>query len=150
LLAAFSWGYANFASKRLGRVNPLALVVWGSLVVPVPMGLASWVFEGRGVIVESFTHAGCATVLSVAYIVYASTHIGYSLWSWLLARYPASTVTPFALLVPVVGMLSSAIFLGEPLPAWKFEAGVLVIAGLALNIFGPRFRRVAPVALGRV
>ena len=150
LLAAMSWGYANFASKRLGRVNPLALVVWGSLVVPVPMGLASWVFEGRGVIAESLTHAGWATVLSVAYIVYASTHIGYSLWSWLLARYPASTVTPFALLVPVVGMLSSAIFLGEALPVWKFEAGALVIAGLALNIFGPRFRRAVPVAPGRV
>lgn len=142
LLAATSWGYANFSSKRLGRVNPLSLVVWGSLVVPVPMLIASLIFEGPELIAHSLTHMSAATLWSVAYIVYGSTLVGYSLWSWMLSRYPASTVTPFALLVPVFGMLSSAIVLGEPLPVWKLEAGALVIAGLALNIFGPRLRLV--------
>src|SRR4051812_13467968 len=73
LLAATSWGFANFTSKRLGKVNPLALVVWGSLVVPVPMALASAIFEGPDVIVHSLTHVGSAAILSVAYIVYLST-----------------------------------------------------------------------------
>jgi len=116
LLAACSWGFANFSSKRLGRVNALSLVVWGSLVVPVPMGLASLIFEGPDVIVHSLTHMSAATLWSVAYVVYASTLVGYSLWSWLLSRHAASVVTPFALLVPVCGMLSSAWWLGEPLP----------------------------------
>jgi len=147
LLAATSWGYANYSSKRLGRVNPLSLVVWGSLVVPVPMMIASLIVEGPELIGHSLTHMNAATLWSVAYIVYGSTLVGYSLWSWLLSRHPASTVTPFALLVPVFGMLSSAVVLGEPLPVWKLEAGALVIAGLALNIFGPRWRR---VALGKV
>jgi len=147
LLAACSWGFANFSSKRLGRVNPLALVVWGSLVVPVPMTLASLLFEGPEAIRHSLTHLSTATVLSVAYIVYASTLVGYSLWSWLLSRHAASAVTPFALLVPVFGMLSSAALLGEPLPAWKFQAAALVIAGLALNIFGPRLRRITAGAV---
>ena len=139
LLGACSWGYANFSSKRLGRVNPLALVVWGSLVVPVPMILASLTFEGPSVIAQSLTHLGAATLGSVAFIVYGSTLVAYSVWSWLLARHLASTVAPFTLLVPIVGMLSSAVFLGESLPTWKIQAGVLVIAGLALNLFGPRF-----------
>jgi O-acetylserine/cysteine efflux transporter len=142
LLAAVSWGFANFTSKRLGRVNPLALVVWGSLVVPVPMAVASLVFEGPDVIVRSLTQVSNTANLSVAYIVYLSTLVAYSLWSWLLARHPATTVTPFALLVPVFGMLSSALVLGEPLPAWKLEAAALVIAGLSLNVFGPRWQRV--------
>jgi len=141
LLAATSWGFANFTSKRLGKVNPLALVVWGSLVVPLPMGLASVVFEGPEAIVHSLTHLSNAAVLSVAYIVYLSTLVAYSLWSWMLARHPATTVTPFALLVPVVGMLSSAVLLGESLPAWKLNAAALVIAGLALNVFGPRWNK---------
>ena len=140
LLAAVSWGFANFSSKRLGKVNPLALVVWGSLVVPVPMAVASLVFEGPDVIVRSLTHLGGTAILSVAYIVYLSTLVAYSLWSWLLARHPATTVTPFALLVPVFGMLSSAVLLGESLPAWKLAAAALVIAGLSLNIFGPKLR----------
>jgi len=141
LLGATSWGYANYTSKRLGRVNPLALVVWASLVVPLPLGLASLVFEGPAQIAHSLTHLSLPTILSVAFIVYASTLVAYSLWSWLLARHPASTVSPFALLVPVFGLLSSALILGEPLPAWKLEAAALVITGLALNVFGPRLRR---------
>jgi O-acetylserine/cysteine efflux transporter len=139
LLGASSWGFANFTSKKLGRVNPLALVVWGSLVVPIPMAIASLLFEGPAVIAHSLTHIGADTVMSVAFIVYASTLVAYSLWSWLIGRHPASSVAPFTLLVPIFGMLSSALLLDEPLPIWKLQAGALVIAGLALNLFGPRF-----------
>ncbi len=138
LLGACSWGFANFTSKRLGRVNPLALVVWGSLVVPIPMSLASLVFEGPALITHSLTHVSLPAVLGVAFIVYLSTLVAYSLWSWLLARHPASIIAPFTLLVPIFGLISSALLLGEPLPAWKLEAAALVIAGLALNVFGPR------------
>jgi len=144
LLAAVSWGFGNFTSKQLGRVNPLALVAWGSLVVPLPMAAASLVFEGPALIVHSLTHLGGPAILGTAYIVYISTLVAYSLWSWLLARHPASTISPFALLVPVFGLLSSALVLGEPLPAWKLQAGALVLAGLALNVFGPRFRAAVP------
>jgi O-acetylserine/cysteine efflux transporter len=65
-----------------------------------------------------------------------STHVAYSLWSWLLARHAASTIAPFALLVPVFGMVTSTLLLGEPLPGWKLLAASLVIAGLSLTLFG--------------
>lgn len=144
LLAAVSWGYGNFMSRGLGKVNPLALVVWGGLVVPVPMGLASLALEGPAVVWHSLTHVGLSAGLALAFIVYASTLVGYSLWSWLLARHAASAITPFALLVPVFGMLSSALVLGEALPAWKLVAAGLVMTGLTVNIFGPRLLRLLP------
>jgi O-acetylserine/cysteine efflux transporter len=139
LLAAVSWAYANVLSKRLGPVNSLGLVTWGGLVVPLPMLLASLAFEGPAAIWHSVTHVSLWPALSLAFIVYVSTHVGFSLWSWLLARHAAATITPFALLVPVVGLISSALVLGETLPAWKLQAGGLVIAGLAVNVFGPRW-----------
>ncbi len=145
LLGASSWGYANFISKRLGPVNPLALVVWGRLVVPVPMLAASAVFEGPALIAHSLSHLGRETLLAVGFIVYASTHLAYSTWSWLLSRHPASSVAPFTLLVPIFGLISSALYLGEPLPFWKLQAGALVLTGLALNVFGVR----ALAAIGR-
>lgn len=144
LLAACSWAYGNFMSRRLGKVNPLALVVWGSLVVPLPMTAASLAFEGPTLVWHSLTHVGLPAALALAFIVYVSTHVGYSLWSWLLARHAASAVTPFALFVPVAGMLSSALFLGEPLPAWKLEAAGLVLAGLTVTVFGPRLLQSVP------
>ena len=71
-----------------------------------------------------------------------NTLFGYSAWGWLLARHPAATVSPMALLVPVFGMGASTLLLGEPLPAWKLLAAALVMAGLALNLFGPRWHGV--------
>lgn len=145
LLAAVSWGYANFTSRKLGKVNAVALVAWGGLVVPLPMGAASLLFEGPATVLQSLTHVGWPAIAGLAYIVYVSTLVAYSLWSWLLARHPASLITPFALLVPVIAMISSALFLGEPLPAWKLEAAGLVLLGLAVNVFGPRlFTPAAP------
>ena len=108
------------------------------------MGAASLLLEGPAVIGQSLVHVGLPAVLALAFIVYVSTHVGYSLWGWLLARHAASAITPFALLVPVVGMLTSALFLGEALPAWKLEAAGLVMTGLAVNLFGPRVWRLVP------
>ncbi len=150
LLAAVSWGFANVTSRRLGKVNPLALVVWGGLVVPLPMGAASLAFEGPEVVWHALTHAGVAAWLGVAYTVYLSTLVAYTIWSSLLWHYPASTVTPFTLLVPVFGMLSSALFLGEALPAWKLQAAAFVLGGLVLCIFGPRLKLSRPAAAGNL
>ena len=141
LIAAVSWGIGNFTSKRVGQVNPLALVAWGSLPVAFAMAAASLVFEGPALVVHSLTHVGLTAILCTAYTVYFSTLVAYSLWSWLLARHPATTITPFALLVPVFGKITSALFLGEPLPGWKLAAAALVIAGLSLTIFGPVLAR---------
>ncbi|TNY02681.1 EamA family transporter, partial [Escherichia coli] len=66
-----------------------------------------------------------------------NTLFGYGAWSWLLARHPAGRIVPMALLVPVFGMGSASLRLGEPLPAWKLVAAALVLAGLAINLFGP-------------
>ncbi|MBI5426339.1 MAG: EamA family transporter [Opitutae bacterium] len=139
LLAAASWGFANVTSRRLGKVNPLALVVWGGLVVPLPMLAASLAFEGPGAIAHALTHTGATAWVCVAYTVYLSTLVAYTIWSWLLGHYPASTVTPFTLLVPVFGMVTSAIYLHESLPGWKIAAAAFVISGLVLCVFGPRF-----------
>lgn len=140
LLAASSWAFANVTSRRLGKVNPLALVVWGGLVVPLPMGLASLAFEGPGVVWHALTHTGLEAWLGLAYTVYLSTLVAYSIWSWLLAHYPASTVTPFTLLVPILGLLTAALYLGETLPGWKLQAAAFVISGLVLCVFGPRLQ----------
>jgi O-acetylserine/cysteine efflux transporter len=43
------------------------------------------------------------------------------------------------LLIPVVGIISGALLLGEQVTALEIAGGALVFAGLLLNIFGPRF-----------
>jgi O-acetylserine/cysteine efflux transporter len=138
LLAAACWGVGNLLSKRLGTVDPLALVVWGSLVAFGPLIALSLALEGPARVVDSLQHVSLAGAGSVAYLVYPTTLLGFGIWSWLLKRHPAATVAPFTLLVPVVGFTSATLLLGEPLQSWKLLAAALVVAGLAINLFGGR------------
>jgi O-acetylserine/cysteine efflux transporter len=68
---------------------------------------------------------------------------GYAVWGWLLARHPASSVAPLSLLVPVFGLATSALVLGEPLQPWKLAAFALVMAGLAVGVLWPKLRKQA-------
>lgn len=77
-----------------------------------------------------------SSLLAVAYITYASTYFGYSCWSWLLSKHSFASISPFALLCPIVAMISSALFLDEPLQWWKGLSAAIVLTGLAINTFG--------------
>jgi O-acetylserine/cysteine efflux transporter len=74
---------------------------------------------------------------SVLFITYASTLLGYSGWASLLGRYPASTVAPFSLLVPVVGFAAAYVLLGELVSPLEIVGSLLILTGLALGVFGP-------------
>ena len=85
-------------------------------------------------------HLSAGAWVAVAWQSIGNTLFGYGVWNWLLARHPASTVTPTALLVPVFGMTASALALHEVLPGWKLFAAALVMAGLAVNMLATRPR----------
>jgi O-acetylserine/cysteine efflux transporter len=138
LVAAASWAGGNTVSRRAGRVDALAYVVWSSAFAVPPLLALSWVFEGTDEIVAGLRAADAATWGAVLWQSVGNTLFGFGAWAWLLARHPAATVAPMALLVPVFGMAASAWWLGEALPAWKLVAAALVMGGLALNLFGPR------------
>jgi O-acetylserine/cysteine efflux transporter len=136
--AAASWGIGNLIAKKLGKVDMLALVVWGSLVAWPPLLLLSYLLDQSSWSLEGMAHLSWPTIGAVGYITYLSTLLGFAVWSWLLSHYPAATVAPFTLLVPVFGFTSSALALGEPLYPWKLAAAVLIIAGLCINLAGAR------------
>jgi len=139
--AALSWAIGNLVSKRIGKVDMLSLVVWGSLI-SLPFLLAlSYSFESHLWNREIFTHLSGKSIGAIAYLAYPVTFFGFGIWSWLLSRYPATTVAPFTLLVPVVGFSSSALLVGEALPSWKLIAAFLIVLGLVINLYGDRFLR---------
>jgi O-acetylserine/cysteine efflux transporter len=140
LFAALSWAGGNMVARRSGQVNMLSYVVWASIFSVPPLLLLSVMFEGVPVIVQSLQDADVYAWMSVLWQSLGNTLFGYVAWGWLLARHPAATVAPTALLVPVFGMATSAWWLGESLPAWKLLAAALVLSGLAINILWPKLR----------
>ncbi len=137
LIGALGWAIGNIIAKSLSSTNVLALVAWGGLVATPPLVLVAALLEKDEALV-GFQQLHLSTVLAMLYIVYISTHVGFSLWSWLLRQHSASTVAPFTLLVPVFGFLGSVIVLKETLPDWKIHAGILVVAGLAVNLYASK------------
>lgn len=139
LAAAASWGVGNLIAKKMKTTQLVAVVVWGSFIASIPMILLALIFEGPSSFVRSYEQLTWWGVGSLCYIVYASTWVGYGVWSWLIGRYPVAVIVPFTLLVPVVGILSSVIFLGEPFQLWKLVSGLLVISGLCINLISTRY-----------
>lgn len=135
--AAFFWGVGNIVTKRAGKVDMLGFVVWSALVPPLPMLALSLVFEPGAIpaAMADLTWYGGGSLLFVAY---ASTLFGYGIWSYLLSRYPAGLVAPFSLLVPIAGMASAALLLGETVTGLEIAGSALVFVGLVVNVFGPR------------
>lgn len=140
LLASFSWAAGNMFTKKVNAQSPLALVVWGNLIAFPFMAVASYFIDGVPVIAHSLQNISWITVGAVAYVVYVSTFLGYGIWGFLLKKYTTSAVVPFTLLIPVVGFLSSAVFLKEEMTTWKLWASFFIMVGIVFNLFEKKLR----------
>ena len=116
-------------------------MVWSSLFSVPPLIAVALVREGWPAMAAGIAHASPVTWAVILWQSLGNTLFGYGVWGFLLARYPAATISPFALLIPVSGMGASVLLLGEPLPVWKLGAAALIIGGLAINLLGPRLVR---------
>ncbi|HET7083462.1 MAG TPA: EamA family transporter [Rhizomicrobium sp.] len=125
---------AHKAAARGTPMNPLAYVVWASLFSMPGLLVASLVLEGPARILEAVSVSRWTIWPTLVWQSAANTLFGYTMWAWLLSRYPAATVAPLSLLVPVFGIGASALVLHEPLPLWKITACLLIMAGLAVNL----------------
>ncbi len=141
LAAAGFWALANIVSKRAGTSDRLALVVWGSLVAaPVLIGL-SLLIEGPEAVAAALLPPAWQAVASVVFMAYPATLLAFSIWTTLLSRYPATVVAPFALLIPVVGLLSTHMAFGERLAPLEVVASGLILLGLLVGLRGSSLPR---------
>ncbi|SFR06283.1 O-acetylserine/cysteine efflux transporter [Enterobacter sp. kpr-6] len=148
LAAAFSWACGNIFNKKIMqlpvRPSVMSLVVWSALIPIVPFMLASLILDGPAVMLQSLVGIDLVTVFSLLYLAFVATIVGYGIWGTLLGRYETWRVAPLSLLVPVVGMGSAALLLGETLTLVQLVGAAMIMAGLYINVFGLRLRRAVP------
>jgi O-acetylserine/cysteine efflux transporter len=149
LAAALSWGCANVAGKKAvaqaeAPFAMLPFIAWASLFAIPPLLVLTLAFEGAHVAWAAVRDAHAWAWIAVAWQVVGNTLLGFGAWSFLLSRYDAAVVSPWALLIPVFGMASSALLLAEPFPAWKAVGAALVLAGLATIVMPVSLRRGGP------
>lgn len=137
--AAAMWAGSNLLTRvaaRQGPYEPVSFIVWSSVFPIVPLLLLACVVDGTEAVVQQLRGLGGRELGVVAYLALLSTLLGYGLWTRLLQRYATSTVAPLSLLVPVVGLLSAMLLLGERPTAWQWMGTLGVLAGMVINQFG--------------
>ncbi|NJC56184.1 EamA family transporter [Brevibacterium marinum] len=132
--ASLSWAIGNVVARGVKEgTNGVQMTVWSALVVPVPMLGLAFLVNGPAEVVEALTHPTWGVVASVVYTAGCASLIGYVIWNSLLARFPASQVAPFSLLVPLVGVLSAWLVLGDRPTVPELIGGALLLLGVAVT-----------------
>lgn len=132
IFAALSWAIGNVGLKsQVWSLKPLALTVWFFLF----SSLAAWplVF-----IYEPFGTHNWSNIRILAVLIF---HIlgpmitCYVVWALLVARLPATIASISVLTAPVVGVLSSALLLGDIFTWHKLVALTAIILSISVVIF---------------
>jgi O-acetylserine/cysteine efflux transporter len=134
---ALSWGIGNVVARRsaVPTSSGLSMVVWSSLVVPVPLFLLSLALDGPATVGRALSGLGVEAAASTLYTAGLASLVGYSIFNGLLTRYPASSVVPFVLIAPPVAMLSAWVLLGQSVNAAESLGGLVVLAGVLMTVW---------------
>ena len=127
---AFAVGTVIYKQGPVG-LPPIPGAAWQVGIGCLPVAIV-------GLVVES-SHWEAVTPLGWALLVYSVIGqfcIAYVAWFAALARLPASVAAIGTMAVPVIGVVTSAIALREPLGAGQIAALVFTLAGVALATRG--------------
>jgi O-acetylserine/cysteine efflux transporter len=132
LASAVSWATGNVLVKRLPKVNMLHLMVWASLVPPLPALAISAALDGPQSILTSIAGASWLGIGAPIYLGVFASVLAYAIWGNLLQQYSTGAVAPFALLAPCVGAVTSAIVFGERFGTVRLAGMVCMLIGIAI------------------
>lgn len=145
LMGAAFWGLSNIVVRQASdisaskgqKLDMLGLVVWSSLVPPIPFLALALVLDTPQTLMASLSHLNALSVFAVLYLAFCATIFGYGTWSGLLGRYPAGKIAPLSLLVPITGLITSHIVLSEQLSQIQWLGALFILFGLIISNFEP-------------
>jgi O-acetylserine/cysteine efflux transporter len=141
LVSPVSFGVGNVLLKRLPPTDMASLIAWLSVVPPLPALALSLLLDGPAALAHALTASAWSGLAAALFLGVVATTLAYAMWGALLRRYPAAIVTPFALLVPLVGAGASALVFGERFGPLRLAGMALVLVGVAVSVAPGRARR---------
>ncbi|WP_460144017.1 EamA family transporter [Pseudomonas sp. S2_A02] len=135
VLSAVAWSVGNVIIKKSGVKEIFSFMVWASLFPPIPLFFIAWLMQGAAPFENLQSSLDFTAVLSIVFQVYLATHFAYWGWNSLLKLYPVSTVAPLSLLIPVFGIGSSMLIIGEHILIPNLISIAIIIMGLAVGLY---------------
>lgn len=132
LTSALGWAITNIIVKSSPAIHPLTMAGWLSFFAIPMVGTASLIFEHDQF--TSLIHSSWRGWFAVLYSALGSSVIAYSLWYWLLKKYPVNKVIPYSLLSPVFAIFMGAYFLDDSLNHYKLIGAALIVGGIFIAL----------------
>ena len=134
LITAILWATATVVHKKaVWTVPTLVLVTWQSLLGSVPLGIGAIVTDYQDV-----EFPGLWPILCVLYNIFIAAAFCLYAYFEVVRIFSVGITTIGVMIAPVVGVLSAALTLGEPLGLAEFVALALVLAAIALPVMARR------------
>ena len=133
LLGAFNWAIGVHIQKRVKwAIEPLALAGWQVALGTLPIIVIA-------IFAEPFVYhrASWPVIGATIYLVTYALAFCYYAWFQVVRIFPTHISAIGSLLVPIVGVTSSSLFLGEPFGWREMAALVLVVGAVALVMIQP-------------
>jgi len=147
VLGTAAWGMAQGIIRAGSRDSGGELMGAIALLAAPQLLVLSLILESGQI--EALTGAGWIDWGTVLVLALAGFAVPYSIWYGLLRRLRVDQVAPFALLMPITGVLASAAFLGERPSLLSLLGGIVILFGLALVVGMPEGRNSQPVDAAR-
>ncbi len=136
LASAFSWSVGTVLQKRLPVGLPItSFTGWMVLIGGVPIFLLAFVFEREQVL--ALHSVSLWPALGVLYNMFLVFIFGWWAWTRIVDRAPAGVAGLSSLMIPVVGVYSGMLFLGE-VPAWQDYAALALVSAAIATVVIPR------------
>lgn len=143
ICAPVFWAFSNIIARvasektasRGEKLNMLSLVVWSSIIPPIPLLGLALVIDTPETLVNAVTNLNFISVFAILYLAFGATLFGYGVWSGLIVKYPIGKIAPLSLLVPVTGLLTARIVLSEQLSKMQWLGVIIILAGLVITNF---------------
>ena len=135
--ASFTWAIGTVLQKKFPVSAPLpAFTAWLMLIGGAPIYLGMLLFEDLG----QLGRVGFWPAMGLAYNVLFSFAWGHWAWMTLVTSVSVTVFSLSMLVIPVFGVLSGMLFLGERLGWNEYAALLLVLGSLASVVIAPRRR----------
>lgn len=141
ICAPIFWSISNIVTKIASKeaenkgekLNMLSLVVWGSLVPPIPTLILALLINSPQILINSMSNLSIISIFSAIYLAFGATLFGYGFWNVLISKYPLNKIAPLSLLVPITGLITARIVLLEKLSKLQWLGVAIIIVGLIVT-----------------
>jgi drug/metabolite transporter (DMT)-like permease len=134
--AALTWALGTVLQKRFPIGMPAGpYTAWIMLLGGVPIFLGTLLLEDA----KALGGVGLRAWAGVAYNVLVSFAFAHWAWIKLATSVPVSVFSISMLIIPVIGVLSGVVFLGER-PSWAEVGALLLVLGALATVIRPQVR----------